>query len=305
MLALLALTGALQLPYNPAQAADARAIGATNPIHFDFGRRPPLQPNNNPSGSGPKKQPVISMSFHGGPVQLTTTDYLVWWMPAGATLPANYRRVVENYFNDSNGSVLYNVLTAYAGSNGQIQNSVSVGGEWTDTTAYPDPIAYADVALSVKRAIAANPGWNIGLGAQIYVLTGKNAPVSDSQYCAYHSYFSHAKTKVVFAYIPDPGAVDGCQTPFNVSPNRDLDVDSATTSINHEQAEMASDPLINAWYEDSSDPALNGSEIADVCIYDFGIPFRPDGANMVFANGDEFVVQGLFDNARGICEPTL
>jgi hypothetical protein len=68
---------------------------------------------------------------------------------------------------------------------------------------------------------------------------------------------------------------------------------------------MASDPLIDAWYSDSPDPYVKGNEIADVCIYDFGIPFEANGANMVFADGDQFVVQELFDYATGVCAPTL
>jgi hypothetical protein len=143
------------------------------------------------------------------------------------------------------------------------------------------------------------------LDTQFFVLTAQNAPVAGSQFCAYHTYFPTQHSDAIYAYIPDPVAVDGCQTPFNVSPNNDLDVDSATTSINHEQAEMASDPLISAWYQSSKNPLLNGLEIADICIYDFGIPLRADGANLVFANGDEFVAQQLFDTTSGLCAPTL
>jgi hypothetical protein len=302
MLTVLAAVAALQLPANPAQAAAAQAIGATAPIHFDFGRRPS---NLGPDGAGKGGQPPITVAFHGGPVQVTTTPYLIWWLPPGQTLPSNYQQVVGNYFNDIGGSALYNVLTAYSGSNGQIANSVTPGGAWTDTTAYPKLIGYRDVVQSVKRAIAANPSWKLGTSSQLYVFTSQSAPVSLTQFCAYHTYFTHKSMDVVYAYIPDPVNVDGCQTPFNVSPNKDLDVDSATTSINHEQAEMASDPLISSWYSDSDNPNLKGAEIADVCVYDFGIPFKADGANMVFANGDEYVVQALFDNSTGLCEPTL
>jgi hypothetical protein len=300
-LALAALLAALTLPENPDQAEAARTIGATNPIHFDLGKRPRHR-RETPSGG---TQPAITMAFHGGPVQVTTTAYLIWWLPSGQTLPSNYRQVVTNYFNDVGGSSLYDVLTVYSGSNGQITNSVTPGGAWTDTTAYPASIGYDAIVASVKRALAANPGWPPGLGSQFYVLTSQSAPVAGNQFCAYHSFFKEKKSDVIFAYIPDPVKVDGCQTPFNVSPNDDLDVDSATTSINHEQAEMASDPLIDAWYSDSPDKYVKGSEIADVCIYDFGIPLHANGANFVFANGDQYVVQALFDKSAGICAPTL
>jgi Phosphate-induced protein 1 conserved region len=296
----LAAVAAPAIP-NPAQAAAAAAIGASNPIHFDFGRRPPHRGEPDKTMT----QPTITMSFHGGPVQVTTTDYLVWWLPAGATLPANYQSVVDAYFADIGGSALYGVLTGYAGSNGTIQNSVTAGGAWTDATAYPKSIGYGDVVQSARRALAANPSWRAGLATQIYVLTAQNAPVAGSQFCAYHSYFRAKHDMAIYAYIPDPVAIDGCQTPFNVSPNHDLDVDSATTSINHEQAEMSTDPLIDAWYANSNDKYVKGLEVADVCIYDFGIPLKADGANFVFANGDEFMAQELFDNSTGNCGPTL
>lgn len=300
LLALLAAFS-LNMPDNPDQLAAAHAIGATNPVHFDFGKFPRHAAEPPPKAG----QPTITMAFHGGPVQVTTTAYLVWWLPSGATLPSNYQQVITNYFGDIGGSSLYEVLTSFTGSNGQIQNSVTPGGSWTDTTTYPASIGYDSVVGSVKRALKANPGWMTGTGSQIYVLTSQNAPVSNSQFCAYHSYFKSGANDVVYAYIPDPVKFLGCQTPFAVSPNNDLDVDSATTSLNHEQAEMASDPLINAWYEDSKDRYLNGSEIGDVCIYDYGVPLHADGANFVFANGHEYVVQAIFDQSSGVCAPTL
>jgi hypothetical protein len=297
------LAAATFLSFAAAQTSAAQSVGATAPVHFDLGRRP-WRAEGARVASG---QPAFSVSFHGGPVQVATTAYLVWWLPKGQTLPSNYQQVIDSYFADVNGSALYGVLTDYYGSNGNIVNSVTLGGAWTDVKTYPKKIGYADVVASAKRAVAANPGWSAtDINSQIYVFTSQQAPVAGDQYCAYHSYFKAGKQQhVVFAFIPDPAAIDGCQTPYDVTPNNDIDVDSATTSLNHEQAEMASDPLINAWYSDSKDPFVGGSEIADLCIFAYGIPWNAVGANMVFANGDQYVVQGLFDNTAGICAPTL
>ncbi|KAF5785752.1 putative protein EXORDIUM [Helianthus annuus] len=56
--------------------------------------------------------------------------------------------------------------------------------------------------------------------------------------------------------------------PFK-SPNGEVGVDVMISAITHKMAEMATNPLVNAWYA-SSDPA-DPVEIADLCIGKYGV----------------------------------
>lgn len=48
---------------------------------------------------------------------------------------------------------------------------------------------------------------------------------------------------------------------------------------------MARDRRINTWYSNSKSREIAGSEIEDVCLYNFGIPLKTDGANSCSQTG--------------------
>jgi len=80
---------------------------------------------------------------------------------------------------------------------------------------------------------------------QFYVMTAKNAKPAP-QFCAYHSAFDYGFGKrivsFVYAYVPYVGYVNGCDVPFGISPNKDVDADGSILNLSHEQMEMVTDP---------------------------------------------------------------
>ena len=173
-------------------------------------------------------------------------------------------------------------------------------GTTIDTTPYPSGGPHdRDLQAAVSRAISAND-WPTGLNAQYFIFTSKHA-VPVSGYCAYHSAynFDHDKTKpVVYAFTPYVGFFNGCDPPYYITPNNDIDSDGSIISISHEQMEMVTDPLINAWYG-------NGiNEIGDICIFSFGEPYGPGQANMMI-NRHPYFLQEDWSQALTSCQPNL
>ncbi|XP_020096406.1 protein EXORDIUM-like 7 [Ananas comosus] len=94
-------------------------------------------------------------------------------------------------------------------------------------------------------------------------------------------------------------------------PNGDVGVDGMISVIGHELAEMASNPLINAWYV-GDDPAAP-TEIADLCVGVYGTGGgggyvgsvykgeQGEGYNLNGVNGRRFLVQWLWNPVRKSC----
>jgi len=133
--------------------------------------------------------------YHGGPVMHTFTAYLIFWLPKGYVFEpggddARYQALIAQYFRDVDGSPYYGLLTQYFDYRGPVQNTVTLGGVYPDTTTgyqhctprgadchaaaatQSDPLTDDDIAAEVGRALTANPGWRIGPDAEFFVYTG-------------------------------------------------------------------------------------------------------------------------------------
>jgi hypothetical protein len=154
-----------------------------------------------------------------------------------------------------------------------------------DTTPFPpgNNLTDKDIMESIERAILFN-GWNTGINSSFFLMLGQGPQVGA---CAYHSAFQFNGDSVIYGVMPyftikDAG---GCGTPFGISPNNNFDADSTIGNLTHEQMEMVTDPLLNAWYDNRY-----GVEVGDVCIYSYGVPFASKGGNLV-ANRHQYIIQ--------------
>jgi hypothetical protein len=270
------------------------AGAAQYPIHFDG----PMVYHGPVFVDRQAGTPKYGVTFHGGPVQITTESFAIYWKPDGTFMDPGYEVLINRFLKDAGGSVMYGIGIAYYGSNGPVQNVSTYGGEWFDRSPYPTRITDRDLQDQIAKAIAAN-GWPVGLGSQFFIFTSKGA-VKGVGYCAYHSAYDlggHTKSPVVYAFVPYVGFENGCDPPYFISPNGNLAADGTIISVSHEQMEMVTDPLLNAWYG-------IGGEIEDICIFDFGDPFGPGGANLLI-HGDPYIVQEGYSIASGGCQPNL
>ena len=248
----------------------------------------------------PSSEPTPGVTYHGGPIQPAVTAYTIFWGSAG--ISQTFQTNVEQFESDLGGGDYYSVLTQYTGTNGAIQNAVTYGGAYLDTSSPPSSVTMKQAGKEVLKALAANPSWSAGLGAQFFVYTPKGVVPSPS-FCGSHSSTTLKSGKksvdVVYAYIPS--ATGECTTPFDLpSPTGDVASDEAIKTMGHEGAEMMSDPLGNGWKGSVKD-----TEVADLCIGNFGmVGLIANGANIVL-NGHAYRVQELWSQQTEACAPNL
>jgi hypothetical protein len=276
-----------------------------------------------PPGAGPVATPNVlgagNLVNHGGSVQSSSTNYLIFWgIPAAPTgfscptcdsLSANpsyddanpYAAAIERFFATVGGTSFYGMLTQYG-----VTNSSHLGGVYSDlTTPAAGTITSTAIEAEVRRVQAAT-GWAGGITHNFFVITGPGAvPCAPDGACAYTDFCGYHWTMsdrngVATAYqvIPYPGptcsmAVTGAVADPNLVPG----ADDAISVISHELFESVTDPGIGfgdyGWYDDS------GYEIGDKCAWIFGSS-TPTGGNVTLG-GHPFMVQQEYSNAGSYC----
>ncbi|MDQ2857999.1 MAG: EXORDIUM family protein [Candidatus Eremiobacteraeota bacterium] len=286
-----------------AAAAPASAYQHSYPIHYDGPGIHHAQPDLSTDAAAVSGNlPHFDLRFHGGPVQTSTVSYAIYWRPPGTYMSRTYRPLIDRFLADVGGSAIYGMATEYYGANGRVLNSSRFGGSWIDTSAYPTHrITDADLQIEVLKAVSANR-WKPGINAQFFVMTAKDA-LPTVPFSAYHSAFDYGFGSQIaqypYAFIPYVGSVNGCNVPFGLSPNNDTDSDGSILNLSHEQTEMVTDPLLNAWYDER-----NG-EVGDICIFSFGVPINTQfTANLVIGT-DPYFLQEEYSQAKQSCQPNL
>jgi hypothetical protein len=270
---------------------------------------------------------------NGGPVEVTSTNYLIYWEPAGSTVSSTYHTLINRFFDDVGGSTLYGTATQYYQAGGSapqcgtvktavctfITNSSTRGASWVDTGAFPTSystngyLSDADIQNEVTHAMSVN-GWTGGIGKEFFVFLphGVNqcmdsSTCSFSTYCAYHSYFTSGSTTILYSpepYVDTNRAACGYQsadfglTGTVTGPNGDIAADEQISIASHELMETVTDPMLNAWYDAS------GYENGDKCAYTYGT-IEPNGSrptSNLTHNGHSYLVQLEWDNASAGCK---
>ncbi|MHB8533670.1 MAG: IPT/TIG domain-containing protein [Solirubrobacteraceae bacterium] len=287
----------------------------------------PSQPASKPKGG----QPV---TYHGGPVMTSNTNYALYWapspLPAGASeYPAGYETGLNRYFEDvshDSGSLttIDSVLAQYTqnGSEPAAYDS-HFGGALLDTDPYPAsgcpsaPICLTDEQLrSELRSFVTAHGLPADLAHAYFILTppgvescweGAGHKCSDGTkhalYCAYHSYFTLGAGVVVYAHNPYVGGTN-CDPGEAKHPNGNQSDATITAGLAHEHAEAVTDPELNAWLDEK------GNEVADKCrtfheASEFGPPLgvAPNGSpyNQLI-DTVEYWYQQVWSNKEAACE---
>jgi hypothetical protein len=88
------------------------------PIHYDG---PMVQHGAASSSADHDTLPRFNVTFHGGPVQITTTSYTIYWRPPGTHMSSTYAPLIDRFLTDAGGSPIYGMATVYTGSNGKVR----------------------------------------------------------------------------------------------------------------------------------------------------------------------------------------
>ncbi len=287
----------------PAAEAPAGAHYVSYPIHYDGPRvhhGTEVRATRSDLTGG---LPTFNLTYHGGPVQTSTTTYSIFWKPKGYRMVTGFTTLINRFLGDVGGSAIYEAAKEYYGSNGRVTNTSRLRDTYVDTaTPYPSA-GVDDFALQQEvLRVAHDRNWAPGINVQFMIFTANNAPLAHGGgYCAYHSAFEYGLPgqPYVYGFMPYVGTVNGCNEPFGISPNNNPEADGVILNLSHEQTEMVTDPLLNAWADD------NNGEVGDICIYSFGVPIDYNtGANIVI-RGHGYFLQEEYSQRAHSCQPNL
>jgi uncharacterized repeat protein (TIGR01451 family) len=265
--------------------------------------------------------PGVDLPAGSGSIMPSMNIHYVFWLPTGDHFESddagdtNYENLLIQFAKDWGSNQYHNLLTQYNGTNGTIGNTVTYGGMWVDTSAYPhagttaDPLQDGDIQKEVASAVSTNH-WNEGLNDIVAVFTangihecnGSDCTFSETNgFCAYHKHFTDGSNDSMYAFMAFDNFTHVAAKP-NLTclpggpyPNGDVSADSEINTLSHELAESQTDPHPNDTW---TAPNPEG-EIGDACNFFFS-PRNDAGAD-VYLNGDGYVLQMLYSNAAHNC----
>jgi hypothetical protein len=304
---------------SPAVASAVASSGAGVPVERDV-------PTGAPGVSTSVRAAGRRVSYHDGPVLHASRGHVIFWQPSGSGLSfdAGYAALVERFLRQvaaasHSTSNVYGLTGQYRDGRGPAAYASTYGGAVVDSDPLPGNRCH--------EPSTGPPGWNVCLtdaqlqseidrvvaadhlprgGSDIYFLVLPNRfgtcldssssscalGGADNGYCGYHLVTGRG---ILYAVIPYNAIAGHCQS-GNPRPNRST-ADPALSTLDHEQSEVVTDPVGNAW------SAENGDEIADICLQDYGRPLGGAGGsawNEVIAGG-RYWLQEVWSNANRGC----
>jgi hypothetical protein len=278
-----------------------------------------------------KAPPVTpALIYHGGPVMQPFLNlYIIYWQPStlqdgSTTIMSNgYKAVEKDMVSGYPGHALASITTQYYQTTPTKTYITGTGGlafAVNDTQPFPTSgcaasigpncITDAQLKAEVQRFLGVK-GWTGGYDKMFLVFTPQNegscfdtsttycstetANVSP-YFCAYHSYIS-GSPNIIYSNEPfgNPNYCLGSGTQPN-STAGGPEADPAATAASHEMTEAFTDPLLNAWYDSS------GSEIGDICAYNYGANQWDKALANQFWLGKFFELQTEYSNHHAKCE---
>ncbi|XP_065853257.1 protein EXORDIUM-like 7 [Euphorbia lathyris] len=287
---------------------------------------------------------LVDLQYHMGPVLSSPTInlYIIWY----GHWNHNHQNTIKDFiFSLSSPSSPYpsvpdwwrtvRLYTDQTGSN--ITSNILLSGEYHDSKyshgSYLTRIAIQSVIRTSiysnsRRTLPLNPRNGLYL-----VLSSGDVQVQDfcRAVCGFH-YFTFPEivgATVPYAWVGYSGTQcpGQCAYPFawpkysgrppnrggNLMkpPNGDAGVDGMVSVIAHELAEVASNPLVNAWY--AGDDPTSPTEIADLCLGVYGTGAGGgylgnvnkdnwgNGYNLNGVKGRKFLVQWVWNPVKRRC----
>ncbi|RWR85718.1 protein EXORDIUM-like protein 7 [Cinnamomum micranthum f. kanehirae] len=285
-----------------------------------------LYRSNNYEGSSD----LVNLVYHMGPVLASPINlYTIWygnWNPAHQAIIRDFLISLSSSPSSSSFPSVADwwrtvrLYTDQTGSN--ITGNVILSGEHYDTSySHGRYLTRLAIQSIIKTAAVAYPRplpLNSYNGVYL-VLTSSDVMVAEfcRAVCGFH-YFTFPAivgATVPYAWVGYSGTQcpGMCAYPFALpkyengavwtrsgnrrkvmgAPNGDVGADGMVSVIAHELAEMASNPLINAWY--AGDDPMSPTEIADLCVGVYGSGGGGGYAGMVYKDR-----QGRVYNVHGV-----
>ncbi|KAL4585103.1 hypothetical protein LXL04_009717 [Taraxacum kok-saghyz] len=235
---------------------------------------------------------LVNLRYHMGPVLSSPINiYIIWygkWVPAQKLLIKDFLLSISTTKRRAASapsvSDWWKTVTLYTDqTNANISSDVRVAGEYSDRKythgKHLTRLTMQDVIASSVQSAPFTVDHKNGV---YLILTSDDVTVQDfcRAVCGFHYFTFPSKVgyTLPYAWVGNSGkqCAEVCAYPFAVPgymggggpgalapPNGDVGVDGMISVIGHELAELASNPLVNAWYagEDPTAP----TEIGDLC----------------------------------------
>jgi hypothetical protein len=239
------------------------------------------------------------INYHGGPVMVGTPNiYYIWygnWSGNSATT------ILTDFATSLGGSAYYNVnSTYYNGAGTHVSNAATYAGSASDNYSQGTTLSDAAVQAVVAGAISSGALPNDSNGVY-FVLASADVNESSgfcSRYCGWHTHGSIGGSDLKYAFIGNPDRCPSSCEEQTASPNGNSGADGMANIVAHEFEESASDPDLNAWYDQ------RGAENADKCAWTFGATYpaaNGSKANMKIGYRDYLIQQNWANAGSGYC----
>ncbi|KAI3499244.1 hypothetical protein L1887_35037 [Cichorium endivia] len=283
---------------------------------------------------------LVNLRYHMGPVLSSPINiYIIWygkWAPAQKLLIKDFILSISTTKRRAapapSVSDWWKTVTLYTDqTNANISSDILIAGEYSDRKythgTHLTRLTMQDVIASSVQSAPFSVDHKNGV---YLVLTSDDVTVQDfcRAVCGFHYFTFPSKVgyTLPYAWVGNSGkqCAEVCAYPFAVPgymgnhgpgslapPNGDVGVDGMISVIGHELAELASNPLVNAWYagEDPTAP----TEIGDLCegLYGSGGGggyighVMKDGSGRTFnmngRRGRKFLVQWIWSPVLKAC----
>jgi hypothetical protein len=236
------------------------------------------------------------ISYHGGPIMTGTKHvYYIWygnWSGNSAT------SILTDLASSIGGSPYFNINSTYTnGSGGKVDNIVNYVSSTTDSYSQGTAFGDAGVQAVVSSAISSGrlPKDTNGI---YFVLTSQDVNETSgfcTQYCGWHTHGTISGSDIKFAFIGNPARCPSACAAQTTSPNGNAGADGMASIIAHELEEAATDPDLNAWYDN------RGYENADKCAWTFGTESTASNGSKynVTLGSRQYLIQQNWVNASG------
>jgi hypothetical protein len=242
--------------------------------------------HGNAGGHAKPQKNTPNMTYHGGPVQIGTTEvHPIFWGTSWQGYTGDEINGIDTFYASVGGSSYAGTNTEYTNSSGaHVSPLVHENTIRVDNDAAPSgpPSTNAILAEVAKEF----PTPDAGAYYPVYI----DQPRGNAGYCAWHSSGTINGTPVQFAFFfkldGDPGCDPGA--PYY---DHSQGLAALGNVSGHELSEMLTDPQLNAWFDSS------GNENADKCAWTFS------GNPILFGTGgsqSSWKIQGNWSNAAYI-----
>jgi hypothetical protein len=245
--------------------------------------------------------PDNGIHYHGGAVYVNPMKvHLIWY----GTWAQSQKDIITGFLTNLNQSDWFKMNDTYYNSAGEkVTSSIVIDGVTEDPT-YSLGHALSEGSIQQLALNTLADGGTFD-SDKIYLVLGSGDVTQTMQgysfcssFCGWHYYMPNGPVSMKYSFVGNPTAcLDSCAWQQAASPNGDVGVDGMLSVIAHELSEAATDPNIDAWYDDAT-----GMENADKCAWTFGNTYNVGDAGAlanVNLNGKDYLIQQNWVNANG------